>query len=166
MSWTAICLIVLIFGMMAWPIVLLKPNSRQQQLIKQRAAIAKLGISFKVTPPKLPDNQNQEYATLARSMGFHLDIANSVLDSRFTAVRSQYSGEWLWINQKRPQAALMQAMLQQYQQLPDCVLAVEQGPTGSTIYALESKVETDNLLSVLTPLNRLIEQAIPRQNTH
>lgn len=165
MSWTAIGFILLIIGMMAWPIVMLKPNSRQKAQIAQRAEISKLGIRFRVTPPKLPDNQRQEYAALARSMGFHLDIANSVLSSNYTAVRSQYNGEWFWTNQKRPPAALMQTLLDHYKQLPDTVLAVEQGPSGSTVFALESKMQTEQLLALLTPLNRLIESAVPRQNT-
>lgn len=162
MSWPVIALMVLIGGMMAWPIVLLKPTSAQKQRIALRQQVSQLGITLQMRPVQLPDSLQQQYSSLGHCVGYSRPLASSLLDSRYIALRSQQrNNDWFWINQKRPPAVLMQAMLDYYATLPDYCLAVEQSSSGSTLFALESRIVPGQLPALLDGLNQIIQKKTP-----
>jgi hypothetical protein len=156
MSIWSIILILLVIGMMAWPLLLLKPSKAEQQRAERRLKLIEQGIKIQVTPPQLPAILQREYNKLLLSIGFSQVIANSLLQERYLAIRNPHSKEWFWPEQKRPPAALLENLLHCYKSLPDWCLAVEQGPVNSTIFALESQIDPSTIKSLLHALNQCI----------
>jgi hypothetical protein len=151
-------LLIVVLGLITYPIVLLVPSKQQKQLMTLRQAAIGRGLRIQIRPPKLPDALQSQYPDLPRTAAYLLPEPHSRLTTRYLAVRSNQPDEWFWLDKNRPPAALMQAMLDLYKTLPDYCLAVEQGNQGSALFVRErfGEQELDKLCQLLTKLNQML----------
>lgn len=159
MSIWAIIIVVLAFGMMAWPLLLIKPSKQQQASSALRLALIEQGLKVHPQPPKIPEQIIRQYADLLSAIGFSKAIAQSQLKERYLAIRNPNNNEWFWPDNKRPPAFLLESLLHCYQALPAWCQAVEQGPVSSMIYAKESQVDKEALEPLLDQLNNCISSS-------
>ena len=158
MNWLPWLILVVVLGMLAYPIIMIVPSARQKQLMALRISATQHGIAVQIRSPILPARLKDHYRQLANGVAYALPCHDSCLTGSYTALRSSHSGDWFWPDQQRPPVTLLPALLAQYQQLPDYCLAVEQGPAGSAVYVREVFPADDiaRLHASLTKLNQLI----------
>lgn len=156
MSIWAVIIILLVIGMMAWPLLLLKPSQAQKVASENRLKLIKQGIKIESNAPKLPEQIIRQYADLLLTVGFAKPIANSLLKERYLAIRNPATQQWFWPSQKRPPAQYLEALLSCYETLPSWCMAVEQGPVCSMIYAREIQLNSEQLPKLLEQLNDCI----------
>lgn len=158
MNLWAIAIILIVVGMMAWPLLLLKPSKAQKVAAEHRLKLIQQGIKVIPSSPKLPEQIIRQYADILLSIGFAKPIAQSVLKERYLALRNPNTQQWFWPEQKRPPAQYLEALLSCYESLPNWCMAVEQGPVNSTIYAREIQIDSEQLPVLLDQLNVCIDK--------
>lgn len=160
MSLGLVAILLLVFGMMTWPILLLKPKPAQKKREALYAQAAALGIKMQQQAPSLPPLIEKRYHHLSYCLGFSKPITHGLLSKTYTAIRNPESNEWFWPSKERPNAAILQALVDAYTVLPPWCLAVEQGPTHTTIYALEKQLVIGAVPSLLDSLNLLVSKPL------
>lgn len=158
MNWYLLGLLLLVLGMMTWPILLLKPNPQEKKIAQLHGQAKALGLKIKPTKLQLPAQFQQNYAFIDQAVAFSLPVNNSVLPKRYSALRSMSSGEWFWPTKERPAASVMQKMVDLYQQLPSSCVAVEQSAAESVLYVLGGTFAMDEIAGYLQKLNEIIQK--------
>lgn len=158
MNWVPWLILVIVMGMLAYPIMMIVPTKGQKRLIALRSAVASQGIEIEVRNPKLAPELRSDYAHMERCVAYRLRCFDTVLNQNFIALRGNHSGDWFWLNKTRPPARLVEKLLPVYRDLPDYCKAVEQGPSGSAVFVREAfpPEEAKTLYALLTKLNQTI----------
>lgn len=125
---------LLVFGMMAWPIMQLMPTDAQKRRIAIRQQAVDAGLSVSLEKIHLPDALAESYRHLETAVNYRLE-QHTGLRKRLIAIRSNRDkSQWFWLEGLRPDTGLIENLLEQYQQLPLCVDAIEHGPRGHSIF--------------------------------
>src|SRR5690554_339001 len=160
MSIGLVVILLLVFGMMTWPILLLKPRPEQKKREALYAKAAALGLKIQHRAPVLPSIIQERYRHLAYNISFSKAIAHGVLDKTYIALRNPETNEWFWPNKERPHAAILQALLNDYANLPASCLAVEHGLNHTTLFVADKQLDIDALPALIDSLNRIISKPL------
>lgn len=163
MSFGLVAILLLVFGMMTWPILLLKPKPEQKQREAQYAKATALGMKMQEQAPTLPPVLQSRYTHLSYCLSFSKPAIHGMLDKTYTAIRNPDSKEWFWPNKERPNTAILQALLDVYNTLPSWCLAVEHGPIHSSIFTAKNHQDISELPALLDSLNLIISKPVAKK---
>lgn len=159
MTYISWIIALVVMGMVLAPILHIIPTRQQKNQTAFRQAALGRGLLIEVRQPKLPPALASQYGNIGRCVGYGKH-AHNTLNNSYIALKSNNDRQWFWLNDQRPPAAMMGKMLAVYQDLPDFCLAVEQGPTGTTLFLVDNLGldRLDLLEATLDKLNTLISQ--------
>jgi hypothetical protein len=150
--WTAIGLSALCFGMVLFPILKLVPNQRQKERLKLRQAALQRGFKIDVRTPDIDNALKSQYNLVGQVV---YRITSESMETPYVlALRSNNNGEWFWVNNKNPNAALMEKLQTIYEQLPEKIIAVEHSQAGSGV-CFDEMGDIEQLQTLETVLNKL-----------
>lgn len=158
---------LVVLGMLAYPILQLVPSKRQRLQVQLRQLATQKGIRIQISQPQIPAALAGQYDDLRFCVAYLLPLPpqqHCRLQQSYLALRSHNEENgWFWPNQQRPEARLMEAMLEAYRQLPGSCQAVSQGSAGSAIYWRENgdAKTISELHQQLQALNQLISCTKP-----
>lgn len=133
--------VLLVFGMMAWPILQLMPSDGQKRRVVIRQQAKDAGLVVSIEKIKLPEALADSYRHLDNAVNYRLEQRTG-LRKRLIAIRSNRDkSQWFWLEGLRPETHLIEPLLEQYQRLPTCIDAIEHGPNGHSIFWLEQSAQ-------------------------
>ena len=144
---------LLVFGMMAWPIMQLMPTDAQKRRIAIRQQAADAGLTVSLEKIHLPEALAESYRHLDNAINYRLEHRTG-LRKRLIAIRSNRDkSQWFWLEGLRPDTHLLERLLEQYQQLPLCIDAIEHGPNGHSVFWHEqsAKLSAEQIKALLEP---------------
>ncbi|MCK5881686.1 MAG: hypothetical protein KAG18_07400 [Sinobacterium sp.] len=150
--WLAIGLTLLCFGMALFPLLKLVPNHRQKEMMKIRQAALAQGFNVDIRTPEIDSALKSQY-DLTGQVVYRLQAED--INTRYVlALRSNNTGEWFWVNDKRPPAAVMEKLTLIYQDLPKKIIAVEHSQAGTGV-CFDERGEPAQLTPLKATLNKL-----------
>lgn len=124
---------LLVLGMMAYPILQFMPTERQKRQIKMRQEAYTKGLTVKLRPLDLPKELTDSYRHMNSCVAYQLAVP-TVFTKSHTALRSNNDeSQWFWVGD-RPQPALMQQLLDEYNKLPNVIKAVQHNAAGHSLF--------------------------------
>lgn len=153
--WLAIGFTLLCFGMALFPILKLVPSQRQKQMMKIRQSALQQGFKIDVRTPEIDSALKSEY-DLTGQVVYRLP-SEEMNTQYILALRSNNNEEWFWVNDKRPNPALMESLTDLYSQLPEKIIAVEHSQAGSGV-CFDERGDPEQLkllTEILTKLNQV-----------
>lgn len=152
--------ILLVFGMMAWPIMQLMPTDAQKARIASRQQASQAGLIVSLEKIPLPEALADSYRHLDSAVCYRLEH-HTGLHKRLIALRSKRDPEqWFWLEGLRPETRLLEPLLEHYQHLPQAIVAVEHRPNGHGIYWHEqqSQLNAEQIKALLKPYQALFNR--------
>ena len=134
--WIVIACIALAIGLVAYPLLQLKPSRHQQHIMHLRQQALRAGLSVEVRAPMIDSALTINYPTLSQCVAYCLKHSSDTSDTILT-IRHHTTQQWRWVDE-RPPPSRMTALLEAYDRLPNMIRAVEHSPQGCAVFLVES----------------------------
>ena len=131
MTWEAIVIIGLVLAMMLGPVLLLKPNKRQDQLAKMRSEALSLGM--KVSMGKLQEPVAVYTMSWPASPNTYYGDAEWLLQRKNYQHPIHLNGVWDW-HDSQAKDAVVKKLVDSLDSLPDSVQAITATRNGLGLY--------------------------------